>query len=232
MNLVTQSEIFSEASLYHSATATIRRREESTAAHDANKKKGPPVNDLTGKRFGMLTVETMTSERHHAGVVFLCRCDCGNLVKMTSRHLTRKAGPTTHCGCMGIGRGNKPRPGMGGVTNTIRVTKNNPLIAFRALQGNYRVSASSRGYKWELTEQQFLDLATGNCHYCGVEPYQVFVREPHLFTYNGVDRIDSSLGYHPDNCVSCCGQCNVAKKERTLADFLAWIDRVYMYQHG
>lgn len=31
------------------------------------------------------------------------------------------------------------------------------------------------------------------------------------YTYNGVDRLDSSMGYTPDNCVPCCWECNNMK---------------------
>jgi len=43
------------------------------------------------------------------------------------------------------------------------------------------------------------------------------------FIYNGIDRIDSKLGYSADNVVSCCFFCNRAKMDRSFEDFMAWI---------
>ena len=57
----------------------------------------PHGKDLTGQRFGRLTVLQKTDERISNRVVWLCRCDCGKTVKVTSSHLLR--GQTTSCGC-------------------------------------------------------------------------------------------------------------------------------------
>lgn len=53
--------------------------------------------DLTGMRFGRLTVIRATDERVSGRIVWLCKCDCGNEVKATSSHLL--GGHTTSCGC-------------------------------------------------------------------------------------------------------------------------------------
>lgn len=53
--------------------------------------------DLTGKKFGRLTVIQKTDKRASSQVVWLCRCDCGNMVEATTTHLTR--GNTKSCGC-------------------------------------------------------------------------------------------------------------------------------------
>lgn len=199
----------------------------------ATKKKGPQINDLTGKKFGLLTVESLTPERHHGGVVFVCRCECGHQIKVTARHLQREKTPILHCGCQGRGRSVSPAPGTMGIGGTTRKTKLAPsnLTALNALYANYRNLAIRRGFIWELSKEKFFMLVTSNCHYCGVEPHQTFVRKPHTIIYNGVDRVDSGIGYTEDNCVPCCGQCNVAKRKSSAADFLAWVDRVYAYQH-
>jgi hypothetical protein len=52
------------------------------------------------------------------------------------------------------------------------------------------------------------------------------------YVYNGIDRIDSSIGYVIENCISCCGRCNVAKMSESQQDFLSWIDRVYSHIHS
>ena len=40
------------------------------------------------------------------------------------------------------------------------------------------------------------------------------------FVYNGIDRVDNSVGYTIDNCVSCCGMCNFMKRSYNQLDFI------------
>jgi hypothetical protein len=47
--------------------------------------------------------------------------------------------------------------------------------------------------------------------------------------YNGIDRIDNSIGYLEPNCSPCCGMCNYAKKHIPLQDFVDYIRRVSSY---
>ena len=44
---------------------------------------------------------------------------------------------------------------------------------------------------------------------------------------NGIDRINNSVGYTEKNSVPCCGTCNVAKGQMTLAEFKLWIARIH-----
>lgn len=54
-------------------------------------------NDLTGQRFGKLTVLEETDKRIDDKVVWKCLCDCGNITEVISANLTR--GNTFSCGC-------------------------------------------------------------------------------------------------------------------------------------
>ena len=55
--------------------------------------------DLTGQRFGKLVVLSPTEKRADAGsVVWLCRCDCGNLAEVSARRMVR--GKARSCGCL------------------------------------------------------------------------------------------------------------------------------------
>lgn len=60
--------------------------------------------DLTGKRFGRLTVierdyETQ-KKKHSNGTYWKCKCDCGNSKSISARCLTY--GTTQSCGCLGL----------------------------------------------------------------------------------------------------------------------------------
>lgn len=56
------------------------------------------VKDLTGKRFGKLTVigRCGSTDTKHKVALWLCKCDCGNVVKRTGSHL--QANNNNTCG--------------------------------------------------------------------------------------------------------------------------------------
>ena len=54
--------------------------------------------DLVGKKFGKLTVLSITDERNADNrVIWKCQCDCGNIKNVSSNLL--KSGDTKSCGC-------------------------------------------------------------------------------------------------------------------------------------
>ena len=60
-------------------------------------KTGKPM-DVTGKRFGLLTVLHSTDRRSANGsIIWMCQCDCGNLTEVSLGNLTREH--TLSCGC-------------------------------------------------------------------------------------------------------------------------------------
>lgn len=55
------------------------------------------VWDITGQRFGRLTVVERAGKNHN-GKLWLCRCDCGNMTAVPAKYLF--SGNTKSCGCM------------------------------------------------------------------------------------------------------------------------------------
>lgn len=55
-----------------------------------------PFNDLSGQKFGRLTV--LHREYGHKGVHFVCKCECGKTTVVSSSHLV--TGHTQSCGCL------------------------------------------------------------------------------------------------------------------------------------
>ncbi len=53
--------------------------------------------DLAGKRFGRLIALHPTEKRKNRHIIWLCRCDCGNLITIISDSLIRER--TKSCGC-------------------------------------------------------------------------------------------------------------------------------------
>jgi hypothetical protein len=47
------------------------------------------------------------------------------------------------------------------------------------------------------------------------------------YIYNGVDRVNNSLGYTKDNCKPCCKMCNKMKGTMSLEEFKSFIINAY-----
>ncbi len=63
------------------------------------KTKVPPGStDLTGRRYGRLTVTGPTERRQHGCVVWHCKCDCGGEAYVSTHQLN--SGYTKSCGCL------------------------------------------------------------------------------------------------------------------------------------
>ena len=57
----------------------------------------PRKIDLTGRRFGRLSILSCTEKRDGSAVVWRCKCDCGNIVDVSARNLLHRG--TVSCGC-------------------------------------------------------------------------------------------------------------------------------------
>jgi hypothetical protein len=107
---------------------------------------------------------------------------------------------------------------------------------------SYKSGANKRGLDWSLSYEEFYELSIGNCAYCDLPPRELnyFENAPSLqkespnrdwskytIKFNGVDRVDSNLGYFSDNCVTCCTYCNRAKSDMSFEEFKSHIERLY-----
>lgn len=95
-----------------------------------------------------------------------------------------------------------------------------------------RRRSKERGF--DLSFDQFKELVTSKCHYCGSNGY---VSKGHRewsanVLVNGLDRVDSSRGYLYNNVVPCCRVCNSAKSDMTYKEFIDWIDAMINYRTG
>ena len=101
--------------------------------------------------------------------------------------------------------------------------------SFNQLYRHYIIGAEKREYSFNLTKEQFRILTKGDCHYCGAPPkrqFKVGGKSYGFYIYNGVDRLDNSIGYEFSNCVPCCWPCNKTKGDTTAAAFIALCLRV------
>ena len=93
----------------------------------------------------------------------------------------------------------------------------------------YRNGAKKRGYVFELTREQFARLTKQNCWYCGRPPLQIIKSgksRRSYYLYNGIDRVDNTVGYVEANCIPCCGTCNRMKNVLHGEDFINQIRKI------
>lgn len=95
---------------------------------------------------------------------------------------------------------------------------------------SYKESARVRNLEFAILRDRLESLITDNCFYCSSEPSSKRLVQTksgdEYFLYNGIDRIDSSLGYIEGNVVTCCQDCNYGKRTMSQEDFIAWARRV------
>jgi hypothetical protein len=165
-------------------------------------------------RSGKLTViGRLGAPRPGTNVQWLCRCDCGNESKVTTSKITRQV--TKQCRrCSEISVGLRNRK---------------PDAAFNKILHFYAMNAAARGYTWMLTRAHAKSLFESDCYYCGDPPsnHKDSSAGYLSYTYNGIDRVDNTRGYEPDNVVACCFKCNRAKTDLSVHDFFSMIQKIF-----
>lgn len=144
-----------------------------------------------------------------------CTCDCGKIVRAPATLIT--AGRVKSCGCLAHDLA-KERFGQ---LNRLKCGDSVRNQIYR------KYKFDRRGFEFALTVDEFQNLVSQPCAYCGALP-ALKTRKMSFggFACHGIDRVDNAKGYLKDNCVPCCAWCNRAKKELSVADFLLWASSV------
>jgi hypothetical protein len=181
----------------------------------------PQSRDMTGRRFDRLLVVGRSSGNTKKRAFWRCKCDCGNVCTVMGKLL--RSGMTRSCGCLHIEH-----------CHEMRVVNPFGDSAFNQLYATYKYQAKVRNHDFALTKEQFKILTQGDCYYCGMAPSQMHPKVKRhnngYYIYNGVDRVDSSVGYYLENCVPCCGGCNHMKKQKSAEEFIRVCTAVVEHQ--
>jgi hypothetical protein len=169
--------------------------------------------NMIGVTFNKLTVIESAGRRldwNGKPEQWRCICECGNeRIVVTSKLQT---GYVKSCGC----------------TNSTRI-KPNRFRAKRTVFTRYKIQAEKRNLSFNLKFEDFLDLIQEKCYYCDESPKNLSGKgyKGGSFFYNGIDRINSALGYELENCVTCCKICNKAKDILSQDEFYKWIFKLH-----
>jgi hypothetical protein len=180
--------------------------------------------DLTGMKFGRLTVIKDTGRRTGKSPVWLCKCECGGERETTTKSLN--SGTAKSCGCL-------YKEAMQRRTGIKRERKMSvDECCTRIVYGVYRGMAKKKNRDFKISLDILREMIKQPCAYCGkLEHTKMKYRGDKniIFGYNGIDRIDSSKGYIEGNIVTCCKTCNTGKNALSIDDFYEWIDTVHAH---
>ena len=94
---------------------------------------------------------------------------------------------------------------------------------------HYKNNAKQRNIEWNLSEEEFKNIITQSCIYCGEAPditKTSSYRDKHE-KITGIDRVDTTKGYFKENCVPCCKMCNIMKNKFSKEDFINKVKSIY-----
>lgn len=182
------------------------------------------MKDWTGTRWDKVTaIENLGVKTSSGAYLWKMRCDCGTEFSKTPHDTSKLI--TASCGCeksSNYARSKHKEPG---------------LAAFNSVLNSYKNGARHRSLEFSITDSEFRNLTSSNCHYCNARPARLSAPDKSTngsYIYNGIDRKDNSIGYVTSNCVSCCWDCNNLKGSRSYNDFINMIRKIYdnRYNYG
>lgn len=171
--------------------------------------------NLVGQTFNGIEIISFSHVKNGKSQ-YLIKCHCGK--EKITNGCKVKIGITKSCGCLqGFRIGNK------------MTQLPNGEASLNAYYGSYKIRSRRKEQEFGLTKEQFIEIIKKNCYYCNSKPKKLKNHNNRNGTYtaNGIDRVDSGMGYILDNCVPCCSMCNTMKMGHTYKDFINKIKEIY-----
>ena len=163
------------------------------------------IVDLTGKRFGLLTVLSRGVNKKDKKSTWLCLCDCGNYKVVRSSNLI--AGQTKSCGCLCY----ESRK------NAAQKFKSEKSHLYKHGLSKSRINSIYRGIKkrcYNHNEPSYQNYGGRGIRMCEIwkNDFMSFYRWSMENGYSdtlSIDRIDVNGDYSPNNCrwVTCKENC-------------------------
>ena len=178
--------------------------------------------DLTGKKFGKLTVVSFAESR----IVGIKRkiskryynvlCDCGKKKITCGENLTY--GLSNSCGCVSIQKT---------IERNYKLRLPNNQSHWNRYYKYHLKDARTRNIETNITMDEFKEICQKDCYYCGAKPERKANKNLFGEIYkNSIDRIDSSKNYQKDNIRASCWMCNNMKSNYKEKLFLEKIKQI------
>lgn len=172
------------------------------------------IKDLSGKKFDKLTAIKINRVVKMVSY-WDFQCDCGNSKTARGSHVS--AGKIKTCGDCGA-------------------TPEQEFFFKKDIYRNHLTSLKRRTSKNKLIENNlsfdnYVDICSKPCVYCGLMDVKKYSNGA-VISFNGVDRIDSNIGYTLENSQPCCGRHNLAKRTFSHEDYIKDIKIQYEHLFG
>ena len=191
--------------------------------------------DRTGLKYGRLTVVKHFGKDKRNKHLWLCKCECGNEKVVVSDNLS--SGKSNSCGCL-------KAEFLANNGFQFRGIENREDAVLKVQYSHLKRRHKKLDMKNKVIDfKSFKNISKSNCKYCGLEHSKEIEDRlsersdgkklsDNMIKINGIDRVDSNIGYTIENSVPCCKYCNFAKHTMSEDDFYKWIRRVYEYNFG
>jgi len=172
------------------------------------------TKDLTNCKKGRLTaLYPLIDYKPGNGVPWYCKCDCGAYTTVYARSFGKAV---NSCGCLQKEYQSRCAPGE---------------AIWGSEYNDYRRNAKLRNLTFELSKEQFIEIAGKNCEYCGAPPKNKdHFKFKGAIQISGIDRKDNKIGYTQENSVPCCSICNYGKKDLEYSDWIKHLDNLAQHR--
>ena len=162
------------------------------------------IKDITGQKFGRLTVLKFIGTNKNRNSLWECKCDCGKSVIVQKTNLI--SGNTKSCGCLNMERKTKHNKSKSRLFRVWEGIKQRCLNPNSSEYKNYGGRGIGICDEW-LDFETFYEWATNNGFIEDVSKGQ-----------NTIDRIDVNRNYEPGNCrfVDMKVQSNNTRRNRYI----------------
>jgi len=178
------------------------------------------IRDLTGQKFGRLTVLRLVGRNNSGQCTWECKCDCTKVKILSSDHLTRKKIPVKSCGCLfkeNCGANHLQWNGHGEIPGGWwynHVTRSTPKRL------SIKISITIKD-AWELFLKQKRK--------CALSGMPITISNKKSRNTASIDRIDSSKGYIKGNIQWVHKDVNFMKRIYEQEYFIDMCNRIYSH---
>jgi len=175
--------------------------------------KGSPCIDLTGFKFGKMTVLCRSDKLNYEGYRdrWVCKCECGELIDVAGHYIRNRYNKRKDIDCT-------------------QIRSNDPVLSVkrRAWQVHLRTCKDKNKENF-LNFHDYIEIASKPCIYCGEFSERKNRDLGFKINFNSVDRKNNEPYYKLSNSQSCCFVCQRNKGKMKHEEFVNFINKVYKF---